>query len=286
MTPRSRREFPSCRARTRERTMTVRRMIVLIIFLLFWTPPAAYPLEGAPKKPTSLCGIRYPSDDGLEWECRKVKRGDTPLGLFGKYWKDGLRFNRIDRRHFIAGQSIKVPRRLEEIEGFTPMPGVYPDAAGEAKFILVDQSESFLGAYEYGRLVFSAPVALGEAGHRTPNGEYRISAIDRRHKSSLYRIEGTDIPYPMYHGLRFHISRNWISYWLHSRDLPGYPASHGCIGLYDESMQKKYYGNPREPILNDARVLYLWVVGDRRDTGRLTGIADGPRLLIIGEPPL
>ncbi len=29
------------------------------------------------------------------------------------------------------------------------------------------------------------------------------------------------------------------AFWIHGCDLPGYPASHGCVGLYDEEMQKK-----------------------------------------------
>ena len=44
----------------------------------------------------------------------------------------------------------------------------------------------------------------------------------------------------MHYGLRFFIDKSvdtWPSYWIHGRDLPGYPASHGCIGLYDEEMQ-------------------------------------------------
>lgn len=38
--------------------------------------------------------------------------------------------------HFVSGLSIKVPRRIENIKGFNPMPGIYPDADGDAKFIL------------------------------------------------------------------------------------------------------------------------------------------------------
>jgi len=47
--------------------------------------------------------------------------------------------------------------------------------------------------------------------------------------------------------LRFHIDRDGVNYWIHGRDMPGYPASHGCVGLYDEAMQKKYYKVPRTP---------------------------------------
>ena len=34
---------------------------------------------------------------------------------------------------------------------------------------------------------------------------------------------------------------DWDSYWIHGRDVPGFPASHGCVGLYDEQMQFDYY---------------------------------------------
>ena len=42
-------------------------------------------------------------------------------------------------------------------------------------------------------------------------------------------------------------------------DLPGYLPSHGCIGLYDEAMQKEQYGTPTDPKLNDAKRLFDWV---------------------------
>ena len=102
----------------------------------------------------------------------------------------------------------------------------------------------------------------------------------------MYRIEKTNIPYPMYYGLRFHVTRGGVSYWLHGRDVPGYPVSHGCIGLFDEPMQRRFYGYPMEPVLEDARRLYEWVLGETPDDGTFRLLKDGPRLLIRGEPPL
>jgi L,D-transpeptidase catalytic domain len=237
----------------------------------------------------SLCGIRYPSDSSIEWECRKLTRRDYPEKLFGKYWRDVLRFNRLDRRHFIDGLSIKAPVQPEEVDGFAPLPDIYPDAAGDAKFILVNQSEMFLGAYEYGDLVFAFPVAVGIGGHRVPNGEFRIDAVDRGHTSNLYTIEEKGMPYPMHYGLRFFLQKRpdgWTGYWIHGRDLPGYPASHGCIGLYDEEMQKEVYKEPKKVILDDAKKLYRWVIGSHADSGRFHTISYGPRVLIVGEPPI
>lgn len=215
--------------------------------------------------------------------------GDTPKKLFGEYWLDVLRLNRLDRRHFMDGLSIKQPKRLEDVDGFTPMPLTFPDAAEEEKFILVDQSEMFLGAYEYGKLVFSLPITVGIEDHRVPNGQFRIDAVDLRHKSNLYPVEDMDIPYPMHYGLRFYVDKSvngWPSYWIHGRDLPGYPASHGCIGLYDEEMQKEVYQVPKNVILEDAKLLYRWVVDSNADNGKFHKIEYGPRVLIIGDPPI
>lgn len=241
--------------------------------------------RASPKGPPSLCKIHHPSDAGVEWECRRVKAGETLEGLFGDRWRDVARFNRIDRRHAFPGVSLKVPKHLEAVKDFTPMPPVYAPAATEAKFLLVDLSEQFLGAYEYGRLVFSAPIATGEKGDETPTGGFRITAIHRRHQSSLYVVEKTDIPYPMNYALRFHIDKRGVAFWIHGRDLPGYPASHGCIGLYDEPMQKTYYGYPRDPVLDDARTLYEWVIAPHPDDGRFHALKEGPRVLIVGQAP-
>ena len=261
----------------------VRSVIILLALLGLCIAPC----EASPKI-QSLCQFHYPTDYLYEWDCVQLTSNDSPYRIFGKLWQDGLRFNRMDRRHFLAGIWIKVPRRLEQIRGFTPMPPTYAEAEQYPQVILVDQNEMFLGAYEFGTLVFSTPVAVGVEGYRLQNGSYQVDAIDPRHESSLYPVEGTDRPYPMHYGLRFHIDKRedgWTSYWLHGRDVPGYAASHGCIGLYDEEMQMQYYGEPSRPVLVDAKKLYRWVVGDNRDTGTFQNVRYGPRLLIMGTPP-
>ena len=249
----------------------------------------------------NLCQLHYPSDDSIQWRCRKLKQTDTPQGLFGAHWLDVLRFNRMDRRHFFGGVSIKVPVHIQQINSFTPLPKRYPQAASEPKFILVEQSEMFLGAYQYGKLVYSFPIALGTEGYRVPNGNYRIDAADRDHHSNLYTVEEIGRPYPMHYGLRFWVDKskeNWPSYWIHGRDVPGYPASHGCIGLYDEEMQVDYYSahdrkvygryyHPlTKPYLEAAKVLYQWVVDPATDPGKFHKIENGPLVTVTGKPPL
>lgn len=255
----------------------------------------------AAQKIKSLCEIHYPSDNNFKWQCLELKWQDTPVSLFGDNWQDVLRFNRVDRRHFLGDRFIKVPIQMEDIKNFTPLPATFPAAAKEEKFILVDQSEMFLGAYEYGRLVFSFPVAIGIKGHRVPDGEFRIDAVDRWHNSNLYTVEEIGRPYPMHYGLRYYVDKSvdgWPSYYIHGRDVPGYPASHGCIGLYDEEMQKEYYSaydhkvnkpyyhELKAPFLEAAKLLYDWVNNSHNDPGTFHKINYGPKVLITGTPPL
>jgi hypothetical protein len=237
-------------------------------------------------KAPSLCTITHPSDKNVKWECHRLRKGETLEKLFGDKWLDVLRFNRIDRRHIYQGIYLKIPNRLDLIKNFTPMPEIYQPAEKEAKFILVDLSEQFLGAYEFGRLVFSVPIATGEGGNCTPGGDFTINAFDPRHHSSLYFVEKTVKKYPMNYALRFFTNSKGVDFWIHGRDLPGYPASHGCIGLYDEEMQKKYYKYPRRPLLEDAKTLYQWVVTPSKDYNGYTILENGPKIRIIGHAPL
>ncbi len=242
--------------------------------------------QGGPAIASYLCLIDYPSDANIDWECSRLRKGETLKSRFGDRMLDVLRFNRIDRRHIFRGLYLRVPKRLDDIKDFTPMPATYPPAENEAKYILIDLSEQFLGAYEYGLLVFSAPVATGNGSNCTPAGVFKITAADRNHRSSLYFIEKTRIKYPMNYALKFFTDRNGVEYWIHGRDIPGYPASHGCIGMYDEEMQKKYYKNPANAVLQDAKTLYEWVISPLTDVGGLFALRNGPTVEIIGQAPM
>jgi hypothetical protein len=238
--------------------------------------------EGATR--SSPCSVIYPSDAGVPWRCDDLRAGETMMQVFGDRWIDVARFNRIDRRHAEEGVRLKIPEALGAIQDFTPLPNFYAAAEPFSKYLLVDLTEQFIGAYEFGWLRFSAPITSGEASNETPVGEFAVTAAHARHASTLYTIEGTAIPYPMTFALLFHETPAGVAYWIHGRDLPGVPASHGCIGLYDEMMQQEQYGTPAKPVLDDARRLYVWVTGES-DHHRLIRLHDGPKLRIIGSTP-
>jgi lipoprotein-anchoring transpeptidase ErfK/SrfK len=247
--------------------------------------PAASPADKAKE---DLGRFVYPSQAGVKWKPHFIMPQESLERLFGEDWLHVARFNRIDRRHVYPGMTIKRPENVDDIKEYSPMPLRYERAAKYAKYVLVDIREQWLGAYEYGELQFSTPAATGVDGHLTPLGIFKVDARDQKHSSSLYKTRKGDAQYPMDYAVRFHIDKERVSYWIHARDMPGKPVSHGCIGLYDEQMQKRVYGVPAKPVINDAARLYHWVADEALnevDDGRMTLIADGPTVEIRGELP-
>jgi hypothetical protein len=133
------------------------------------------------------------------------------------------------------------------------------------------------------------PAATGKAGTETPTGTFRIDARHMTHTSSLYQTDDGEEQYPMDNAMRFHVGEDNVSYWIHARDLPGRPASHGCVGLFDESMQQRMYEIPANPVLLDSQKLYDWAVGEEEyedDFGELDELENGPVVEIVGQLPL
>lgn len=268
--------------------------LILILFsflaVIVVRPGATSAPAANPKDPSreDLSRIEYPSLSGIDWEPRFIRPQDTLESMFGKEWPYVARFNRIDRRHVYPGMTIKVPKSLAELRSYAPMPPVYEPARRHEKYILISLTEQWLGAYEYGRLKFSVPAATGSEGHKSPTGIFRVDARHRHHTSSLYKTEDQEEQYPMDNAIRFHVGEDNVSYWIHARDLPGKPASHGCIGLYDEGMQNRVYDFPARPVLLDSKKLYDWAVGEaeyEEDSGEMELLEDGPIVEVVGDNP-
>lgn len=274
-----------------------RRLLIASVVLAVFVPlvvsrpdatsePAASPEDAAHE---DLSRVEYPSLERVTWEPRFIRPQDSIESLFGEDWPVVARFNRIDRRHVYPGMTIKVPTNMDEARSYTPLPTFYEPAKRHEKYILVSLAEQWLGAYEYGKLKFSMPAATGSDGHKTPTGMFHVDARHQTHTSSLYKTEDQSDQYPMDNAIRFHIGEDNVSYWIHARDLPGKPASHGCIGVYDEAMQNRMYGNPETPQLLDSEKLYNWAVGEDEyedDSGELEELEDGPVVEVVGDNPV
>lgn len=264
---------------------------ILLSAIVVHDPSATHEPAANPKDPAkeNLTRIDYPSLRNIPWRPHFILPHQSAESLFGRDWPVVARFNRIDRRHLYPGMTIRVPLDMNQARTYTPLPAEYPPAKRYEKYILINIQEQWLGAYENGKLAFSFPAATGKAGTETPIGLFRIDARHRVHTSSLYKIDEKEEQYPMDNAMRFHIGTDNVAFWMHARDLPGKPASHGCVGLFDESMQKRVFGLPEKPELLDSQKLYDWAVGEveyEDDTGNAEELEDGPPVEIIGTLPV
>lgn len=96
--------------------------------------------------------------------------------------------------------------------------GKVPDP--QPRHLVVDLSSQRVTLYENGVATFSTPCSTGRPGYRTPPGEYVISDRHRHHTSTLYHAS-----------MPFFQRFSFSAFGIHQGQLPGYPASHGCIRL-------------------------------------------------------
>lgn len=75
--------------------------------------------------------------------------------------------------------------------------------------------------YQDGLLLGVSTIFTGKPGKETPLGEFTILQKRIFHRSNLY----SNAPMPFMQRL------TWDGIAIHAGDLPGYPASHGCIRL-------------------------------------------------------
>jgi hypothetical protein len=144
-----------------------------------------------------------------------------------------LKMNRIDKRHIHAGDSLVIPDASVDLMNIAPFPVQLEIARNIPKLVLVSRRVQAFGAYESGRLVRWGPTSTGKKSTPTPAGLYHANWKARKRRSS--------------------VDQSWILPWcfnlgdtagisFHQFDLPGYPASHGCVRLLEE----------------DARWIYDW----------------------------
>jgi len=139
----------------------------------------------------------------------------------------------ISRRAFTAAlAAAPVVLRLrsalsqnQPIDPATLKPGQFawhPERAMEGPVvILVSVPKQWVVVYRNGMQIAASTCSTGRPGHRTPAGVFVILEKDKTHHSSTY----DNAPMPYMERL------TWGGIALHAGNLPGYPASHGCVRL-------------------------------------------------------
>lgn len=134
--------------------------------------------------------------------------------------------------------------------------GVFDKGGTKGRRIEVSLSEQKAYLYQHGTLSAMAPISSGREGKGTPTGRFKVIQKSADHRSSLYgnyvrdgkvvkenidvrkggrppgsRFEGVPMPY----FLRFS-----GPYGLHAGNVPGYPASSGCVRLPPRHAKRFY----------------------------------------------
>lgn len=139
----------------------------------------------------------------------------------------------MNRRKFIAGAAAagsglpigaasaqRVSKYAEQLENgeFNWFP---ERSAGGPLLIIVSIPDQLLHVYRNGIRIAASSCSTGKPGHRTPTGVFKILQKDKHHRSSTY----SNAPMPNMNRL------TWSGIAIHAGNLPGYPASHGCVRL-------------------------------------------------------
>jgi hypothetical protein len=102
--------------------------------------------------------------------------------------------------------------------------------AGNVEIVVsIPQQRAYI--YRAGTLIGVTTVSTGMRGHRTPTGRYPIMEKRRTHFSNLYN----NAPMPFMQRL----TMGGIA--LHAGQIPGYPASHGCV-RFPYEMARNIFG--------------------------------------------
>lgn len=97
-----------------------------------------------------------------------------------------------------------------------------PERAPKGPVLLVvSKPEQIAYVYRNGVRIARSTVSTGKPGHGTPTGGFTVLGKEKMHHSNLYN----SAPMPFMERL------TWDGIALHAGQLPGYPASHGCIRL-------------------------------------------------------
>ena len=94
-------------------------------------------------------------------------------------------------------------------------------AASGPLTLVVSLNRQRVSVYDGTARIADAPVSSGRQGYPTPTGIFTVLQKNRIHYSNLYDAA----PMPFMQRL------TWSGVALHAGNLPGYPASHGCIRL-------------------------------------------------------
>jgi len=167
--------------------------------------------------------------------------------------------NRIDPGRFRVGSKLVIPDTLvDDLMKYSPFPKNLEILNSIPKTLLISQRIQGFALYENGKLIRWGPVSSGKETTPTPNGLHYAN-----YKTKL-KISTVDAAWEMPYYFNF---MNSYGVGIHEYILPGYPASHACVRLYNE----------------DARFIYDWAQQWKLDNSGQKIKKNGTPFMVFGE---
>ena len=128
---------------------------------------------------------------------------------------------------------LKLAKQAEQLK-----PGEWvwaPQIAPQGPVLVyVDLGRQRATVYRNGVRIAVSTISSGKDGYETPTGVFTILEKDKDHRSRTY----DDAPMPYQQRL------TWKGVAMHAGNLPGFPASHGCVRLPMEFAKKLFSVTP------------------------------------------
>jgi lipoprotein-anchoring transpeptidase ErfK/SrfK len=164
------------------------------------------------------------------------KRGNSYSKLVNKFGHKGaelvLALNRIDQKNLRRRDSLVVPDTfVTNRKYYSPFPIKVEKAFQIPKLIVVSQRIQAFAAYQLGNLILWGPTSTGKEETPTPNGLFHTN----------WKAEETTSTFDDEWTLKWNFNLdNFEGVALHQYEMPGYPASHSCVRLYEKDAEWIY----------------------------------------------
>jgi len=169
--------------------------------------------------------------------------------------------NRVDPGPARRTDTLVIPAKWEaDLMAYSPYPAEVPGLRDVKKIIFFSYPIQAFGVYENGVLKRWGPTSMGKKSTPTPTG---LFFSNWKSKEAISTVDPTwKLKW------NFNVSNKGGVGW-HQYAMPGYPASHSCMRLYDY----------------DARWLYDWADQWRLTADRATVAVKGTPCVIFGKYP-
>lgn len=171
--------------------------------------------------------------------------------------KNILALNRIEKRRLRPNRPLIIPDCAStDFNAYSPFPQTMDFLECIPKTVLISQRVQAFGLYENGKLVKWGPVSTGKRSTRTPSG---LNYGNYKAKRKISTVDQSWI-LPYYFNFMNHQGIG-----VHQYEMPGYPASHGCVRLYME----------------DAQYIFDWADMWQLENSRI--VRNGTPFMVFGE---